>query len=217
MTRTLAIGLCLLAVSQMGCPGQEPDMPDAMVDGGTQGLAVRWRAVPSIPTSNIPSVRELKLRVRSIKVIGDAAPGDAATTKNNLDLEWKSSEDPKALEFPQAPAGKYAKIDIVIRGDVGKEGVQITGMAMRNAVLHPYEIEDDAQLSVSVPLPADTTLRPGGLLTLKLRMDLDAVVRGLDFNAAREDDDKLIIDEETPELLAAVRTALTDSIRIDAD
>lgn len=188
-----------------------------MIDGGTQGLAVRWRAVPSIPTGNTPSVREVKLRVRSLKVIGDAAPGDAATTKNNLDLEWKSNEDPKALEFPQAPAGKYAKIDIVIRGDAGKDGVKITGMALRNAVLRPYEIEDDAQLSVSVPLAADTALRPGGTLTLGLRMDLDAVVRGLDFGAAREDDDKLIIDEETPELLAAVRTALTSSIRFDAN
>lgn len=192
-------------------------MPDAMVDGGTRGLAVRWRAVPSIPTGNLPSVRELKLHVRSFKVIGDAAPGDAATSKSNFDIEWKSNDDPKALEFPQAPAGKYAKIDIVIRGEDGKDGVKITGMALRDAVLRPYEIEDDAQLSVSVPLAADTTLRPGGTLTLGLRMDLDAVVRGLDFSAAREDDDKLIIDEETPALLAAVRTALTDSIRIDAE
>lgn len=192
-------------------------MPDAMIDGGTQGLTVRWRAVPTIPTGNTPSVRELKLRLRSLKVIGDAAPGDAATTKNNLDLEWKSSNPPNVLTFPQAPAGKYAKIDIIIRGEDGKDGVKIIGMALRNGTLHPYEIEDDAQLSVSVPLGADTTLRPGGMLTLGLRIDIDTVVRDLDFGAAREDDDKLIIDDETPELLAAVRTALTSAIRIDAD
>lgn len=190
-------------------------MPDAMVDGGTQGLTVRWRAAPSIPTENTPSVRELKLRLRSLKVIGDAAPGDAATTKNNLDLEWKSNDPPNVLGFPQAPAGKYAKIDIVIRGEDGKDGVRITGMALRNGILRPYEIEDDAQLSVSVPLGADTTLLPGGSLTLGLRIDIDSVVRDLDFGAAREDDDKLIIDDETPALLAAVRAALTTSIHLD--
>ncbi len=152
--------------------------------------------------------------MRSVKAIGDAAPGDASTTRESFSLEWRAGRTPSPILFDQAPAGKYAKIDIVFRGD-DSDAFELSGFARRGDVTYPYEIEDRSQLSVSVPLPGSTSLSPGGALAVGVRIDMHEIVKDLNFNAAKLEDGKLIIDDDTPALLAAFRAALAAAIEYD--
>ena len=207
--------LAVAAVSLTGCPGEDTGTPDGGTDGGTQGLTLRWRAVPGVPSGeDNPNVTRATFRIRSLKIIGDAAPGDAATSRENLELEWRSGKAPTPLLFDQAPPGKYAKIDLIFRGD-GKDTYELSGMARRNGTDYPYELEDSGQFSISVPLPSSTTLAPGGSLTLGVRIDIRDIVKDLNFDNARLEAGKLIIDDETPSVLAAARAALVKAIHFD--
>ena len=178
---------------------------------------MRWRGVPEVPTGqDNPNVQRATFRVRTLKVIGDSAPGEAATTRENLSLEWRRDKTPQPVLFDQAPPGKYAKIDLVLRGD-DRDTFEISGVVRRNDIDYIYEIEDSSQLLVSVPLPSSATLRPGGALSIGVRIDIRDIVKDLDFGAARIEDGKLKIDDDTPALQAQVRAKVISSIRLDTE
>ncbi|MBK7534167.1 MAG: hypothetical protein IPI49_02125 [Myxococcales bacterium] len=217
MSRVLVVLIAVAAVSMTGCPGEDSSAPDAGVDGGSRGLTLRWRGVPEVPTGqDNPNVQRATFRVRTLKVIGDSAPGEAATTRENLSLEWRRDKTPQPVLFDQAPPGKYAKIDLVLRGD-DRDTFEISGVVRRNDIDYIYEIEDSSQLLVSVPLPSSATLRPGGALSIGVRIDIRDIVKDLDFGAARIEDDKLKIDDDTPALQAQVRAKVISSIRLDTE
>lgn len=209
------VALAVAAVSLTGCPGEDSGTPDGGTDGGSQGLTLRWRATPGVPSGeDTPNVTRATFRIRSLKVIGDAAPGDAATSRENLTLEWRTGKTPTPELFGHAPAGKYAKIDLIFRGD-GSDAYEIGGIAQRGGIDYPYELEDSSQISVSVPLPSSTTLSPGGSLAIGVRIDIRDIVKDLNFDNARLESGKLIIDDETPTVLAAARAALVKAVHFD--
>lgn len=184
-----------------------------------QGLTLGWRSEQDIPTSDDPSVEEAELSLRSVRVIGDAASGDAATTRERVRLRWGDHDMPDALRFDQAPPGKYAKIDVVLRGwdgdgggDGGGGSYEISGEVRVGGTLYRYEIEDDAQLSASLPLPDMTTLPPGGELALEVRINLRDVVKNLAFSSVPPREGVIQIDESTPAVLQAARAALMSAL-----
>lgn len=207
-----------LAAFLAACPSSDPPDPDGPdpdgPDGGGRGLTLRFRSEQVLPTTDEPTVEEAELALRSVRVIGDAAPGDSSTTRERVRLEFRGDDTPDALRFDQAPPGKYAKIDVVLRGWDGDGGgddggsFEITGRARVNGTLYEYEIHDDAQLSASIPLPEATMLPPGGELGLEVRVDLREVVRTLAFSSITPREGKLRIDESTPAVLQAARAAL---------
>lgn len=213
LPRLLLLGTAALLA---GCPGSDsppPDGPDGGPDGGGRGLSLRFRSEQDLPTSDEPTVEEAELALRSVRVIGDAAPGDAATTRERVRLRFGDDDGPDALRFEQAPPGKYAKIDVVLRswdgdGEDGDDSFEISGKARVNGTLYKYEIHDDAQLAASIPLPDATMLPPGGELSLEVRVDLRGVVSGLAFASIPPRDGVIRVDETTPAVLQAARAAL---------
>lgn len=192
-------------------------------DGGSQGITLVWRSEQDIPTtSDDPSIEEAELALRSVRVIGDAASGDAATTQERVRLRWDDDDEPDELRFDQAPPGKYAKIDVVLRGWDGDDGgsYELSGSVRVNGTLYRYEIEDDAQLSASIALPDGTMLPPGGTLALEVRVNLRDVVKDLAFSSVPPREGVIQIDESTPSVLLAARAALMSALttrRSDGD
>lgn len=206
-----------------GCPATEPSSPDGPPDdGGTQGLTVRWHSEQDLPTSDDPSVVEAELRLRSVRVIGDAASGDSATTRERVVLQWNREDEPEALRFDQAPPGKYAKIDVVLRGWEGDgededDAFQISGNVRVGGTTYRYEIEDDDQLSTSLPLPTGTMLSPGGQLELEVRVNLRDVVKDLAFSSIPPREGVIRINGDTPAVLTAARAALMTALTARAE
>jgi hypothetical protein len=224
----LACGVSLGAFLA-GCPSTDRGPPDGPPDdGGTQGLTLRWQSTQPIPTTaDDPSVEEAELRLRSVRVIGDAASGDSATTRERVELKWSGDDIPEELRFDQAPPGKYAKIDVVLRGwdgDGGEDGegasFEISGNVRVNGTTYRYQLEDDDQLSSSLPLPGGTMLSPGGELVLEVRVNLRDVVKDLEFSSIPPQGGTISINRDTPEVLDAARAALVAALtaqRADGD
>jgi hypothetical protein len=212
----LACGVSLGALLT-GCPSSDPPPDGPPDDGGTQGLTLRWQSTETIPTSADPSVDEAELRLRSVRVIGDAASGDSATTGERVVLKWSRGSAPEELHFDDAPPGKYAKIDVVLRGwdgdgDGDGEAFRLSGSVRVNGTTYRYEIEDEEQLSASLPLPGGTMLSPGGALLLQVRVNLRDVVKDLEFSSIPPRDGTIRINGDTPEVLDAARDALMDAL-----
>jgi hypothetical protein len=155
--------------------------------------------------------------VRSVRAIGDAAPGDASTTKERVELRWGKGDGPSPMVFDQAPAGKYANIDILIRGEGESHSYQISGMVTVRGTSYPYEIEDDEPLSVSVQLPSSATLPAGGSLSVGVRVNLKDIVRDLDFASVPIDDGVIKIKDEDSgrAVLTAARAAMVKAFHHD--
>jgi hypothetical protein len=211
MVSVLAV---VAALSLTGCPSEESTVPD----GGTgqkQGLTVAWSSTQPIPTTDNPSVTEAILSVRSVRAIGDAAPGDASTTKERFTLRWSKSEAPAPMVFDHAPAGKYAKIDLVLRDD-GQDTFKLVGVARINGTDVPYEIEGEEQISISIPLPSSATLPAGGMLTVGVKVNLRDIVKDLNLASVPPQGGVIRINEDTaPGVLAAAQVALASAFRQD--
>jgi hypothetical protein len=205
-----------LAAFLAACPSSDPppDGPDGGPDGGGRGLTLRFRGEQDLPTSEEPTVTEAELSLRSVRVIGDAAPGDSSTTRERVRLELRGDDTPDALRFEQAPPGKYAKIDVVLRGWDGNDddSFEISGQARVNGTLYDYEIHDEGQLSASIPLPESTMLPPGGELGLEVRINLRDVVKNLAFSTIAPREGVIRVDESTPAVLQAARAALMQAM-----
>jgi hypothetical protein len=212
--------VAVVGATLTGCPGPDETVPDA--PPAAQGLTLSWRSRTAIPTAANPALTEATLFVRSARVIGDA--GDGATTLQKVALKWSSGTAPTAILFDQAPAGKYAKIDLIIGGKGRGEGsYEFSGAVRLGPTTYRYEIEDEEQISVSLPLPSSAVLAPGGSLRVGVMFDLQAVVDAVDFEALTpegdvfkihddEDDDN---DEVESRALAAVRAAIQSAVRLD--
>lgn len=204
--------LAVFGATLTGCPGMDGTVPDGQT--GSQGLTLTWRADPSIPTTQNPSVTEATLKVRSVRVIGDA--GDSATTKERFELKWSNNTSPQPILFDQAPAGKYAKIDVIIRGfGSDDDSLEIAGTVRIAGTDYRYQIEDKAQISASITLPSSAILSPGGALSVGVKVNLQDVVRDIDFASIEPDGNEIKIDEDSPAVLAAVRAALEASLSLD--
>jgi hypothetical protein len=216
--------VAVVGATLTGCPGPDDIVPDA--SPGAQGLTLGWRSGTAIPTSANPALTEAALFVRSARVIGDA--GDGATTQEKVTLKWSSGTSPTAILFDQAPAGKYAKIDLIIGGKGRGEGsYEFSGAVRLGSTTYRYEIEDEGQISVSLPLPSSAVLAPGGSLRVGVTFDLQAAVDAVDFGSLTPEGDVFKIDDDDDEdddddddedesrQLAAVRAAIQSAVRLD--
>ena len=101
-----------------GCSGGVPGTDAGEVDGGadsgdgggTTGLHFAWYPDPVPPGEVEDDLRidDVRLELRQLRVVGDAAPDDPRTSRDDLRLEWKDGAPaPAPLRFDTAPLGMY--------------------------------------------------------------------------------------------------------------
>jgi hypothetical protein len=218
----VAVAIAIVGLCLAGCPGTDPAAPDGSPQGDS-GLMLIWKSTPSIPgmvTGDV-TIDRVVLRLRSLRAIGDAA-GEGKTTRNQVELRWSKDEAPAKLVFDQAPAGKYSSIDVSVGGDGDDddgESYEIAGTARAgNGGIAPYQIQDDAEISISVKLPGSTELAAGGTLAITLVLSSKELVGGIDFSKIPLDDGVLKIDEDhAASTLPAIRAGLAKALRRDDD
>lgn len=153
------------------------------------------------------TVSSFELDLSSLRVMGDA--GDSRTSAADLDLAWSAGVAAAPTTFADAPAGRYARVDLGTGGD--DERYQLRGTVVLGAETLAYRIDDEAPLSVSVPV--DVMVDAGRLTELTITIDLAAVLDAVPFETLERDGDTLQLEAGDPEM-AAVRAAMAAAFRV---
>jgi len=207
-----------------GCPA-EPGPPsdvdggaaiDAGHDGsivGNAGLVFEWAARPK-PVGNAGdrlTIEEIRLPLRHVRAIGDAAPGDSRTSVPSLELRWRDGDSPNPLVFGMAPPGLYSRFEFRVQDDGDSSGYEMRGEVMlgEGSEAIEFRIKDTQALPVSLPLTG-LELEVGAMETVEVTVDVMAVLATVDWANAQIDDDKIELDEKSPEIVA-IRAALASS------
>ena len=209
MARVLGLGLVVMLAA---CPGGDDDV-DLDAAPGASGLRVTWSTNPAIPAAISADARvdAVKLKLSSVRAIGDAAPGDGRTSTGGLELSWTDKDRPAAVRFADAPAGLYSRLELGSGGD--DEEYTIRGQARVGGTWYPFRIEDRTPLSVGIPL--DVVLAPGDEVEVPVVLDVAAVIGAVEWDDLELDGGELHVDEDDGEIVP-IRAALARAFRLGA-
>jgi len=190
----------VLAGVLVGCHSDDTAVPDGEVV--ENGLFVDWSSQPSTWPSDLGdavTLERARFAVDSLRVIGDAGPGDPRTTKVTFEVRWDDSSQPSDVVFSEAPPGLYSQVSIVFDGHLADDSFEIRGHVFVNGNDWEYRIEDQNPLGFTIPI--DMMLSPGGSATVRVRVDFIHALDAIDFSTLRIDDGHLeleAIDTQMP-------------------
>jgi hypothetical protein len=195
--------LCAAACGGGGGPGT-PDGggsndPDGPVDP-QHGLAIQWSAHPALPgpVHGDITVTSAQFTASFLEVIGDAGPGDLRTTEALFRFTWDANGQPAPILFQDAPAGLYSTITMHLDGGP-VPSYDIEGTAKVDGVTRNFEIVDRDDVRVSID-HLDTTLAPGGGVTIPIDLALDEALAGVNFSQLTDDGGVLTLEGDDPQL-----------------
>jgi hypothetical protein len=198
--------------------------PDAAV--GSAGLVLELRGVPALSAELdgdfSPVLKEVRIDLENVRAVGDAAPGDERTTRDELQLEWKGETDddggeeadnePVVITFDQAPPGLYSNVfaevkSYRLRGEV--EPVEETE--------REFEITDEpsTELAISIPL-GGVTLEAGETRRVVIEVSCADAVLDVPWDQVPEDEGKLLVDSESA-FIGAVHDAMQAAFSYQGD
>lgn len=208
----LIVGACLA-----GCPGPtDPATPDGNPGGdgnqdgqvGDSKLRIEWATNPLVPgglTALGHRLDDVRFRMENLKATVDVDPNDPNTTLAEVKLHWDDDNEPEAITFSDAPAGRYTSIVLKLDEGDGEEAFEIRGQTSSN---ESFRFDDRASLPIS--MACNVVLAPGETKTLVVDIDLSAAVGVVDIDALGAGfgvDHHLEADDE-PVVMAQFRTAL---------
>ncbi|MBP9086773.1 MAG: hypothetical protein KBG15_11680 [Kofleriaceae bacterium] len=178
-------------VGGAACGASPPGTPDAAGDATTvkPGLTIAWHL--SQPLPYLGTDRELlqvKLRMKTLRMVGDTAPDDVRTTKEQFDLKWKTTSEPDPTQFEKAPIGNYTSVKTRLDGDAAAS-FELEGRALVNGIWYPFEIEDSQVYSQTLPIAV--TLDPDHGQLVHITANVKAVIDTVDFSLFQNDQGKL--------------------------
>ena len=193
----------LLAGLLVACNPSDPATPDAPpIDGdGAAGLHVTWASEPSSYPGTIEdwlTVDSVTLTVESLKVIGDAGPGDPRTTKAVFQLRWDDHDSPQAIDFADAPTGLYSKVALQLDGHTLLPSLEIKGHVVLAGATVEYEVED--RNAVPVSLDCDRMLPPGGSAAIALTLRLHDALTSVDYESLPVHDGRIELETGNSQL-----------------
>lgn len=204
--------LVTLWVAACGPPGI--DAPDAGDDGGDgdvemAGLEFRWSAPALDMAIGDVVITELRLKLRDIRAVGDASGDETYRAAQEIQL---SGEDQPTIVFAEAPPGRYSAFEFQLERSIdGDSSWEIRGDCTLDDTTYGLEIEDEAPLAVTLPL--DLVLAPGQTRIIHVEVDLERFVQGIDWSLGQIEDDKLVVEEDSP-LMPGLRANLLASFSI---
>jgi hypothetical protein len=194
------VRLVLLVGGVAACHTSDPgDGGDGSTDpdgaGGGVGLTVPFFTLPTTIPGQIKTdvtVSRILFRMASLRVIGDAGPGDTRTSQNTFQLTWSEGMKPASLVFVDAPSGVYSKVALLADGNLIDYSYEIYGTVKLPDGTHQYKIHDRSPLGAAID--ADVMLEPGKRATLNIRVELAPAFDGLDFTMLHDDSGTLELD-----------------------
>lgn len=199
-------------------PGQDgggsgPDAPP-----GSAGLVLEFRGVPTLDAElggDFSLVLEdVRLDLENVRAVGDAAPGDSRTSRDELRLEWWGSDDgedpnnePVIVTFDQAPPGLYSNVFAELEHYEMQGTVEVEQDNERD-----FDIRDtpSSSLAISIPL-GGVMLEAGETRRVVVEVACGAAVLGVPWGELTpEDDGDYVVDSESPQI-GAVSDAMADA------
>lgn len=175
----------------VGCGPAPTGTPDAAVDAATlePGLTIAWHLSQQLPyLAADRELLEVKLRMKSLRMVGDSAPDDVRTNKQQFDLKWKETSSPDPTKFDKAPLGSYTSVKTRLDGDAAAS-FELEGRALVNGIWYPFEIEDSQVYSQTLPIAV--TLEPDRGQLLHVTANVKAVIDTVDFSLFKNEAGKL--------------------------
>ena len=202
-------GLAVLLLA--GCPAGDDD---ADTDGGIDAtkLTITWSVAPGVPgpVATGLTVQELHIAYSSVRLIGDAAPGDARTSQGDTEIEWDATRGPPPIEFPAAPPGRYQRLELGVGG--GAEAFAIHGTVTLGGTPTRFEVEDEAPNPVTLE-PLGVDLPAGASKTIPLVIELTPVLDLVPFADLPLINGELTLRRSDPRMVP-VRTAMAAAVHV---
>lgn len=165
-------------------PGEDGGGPDDDGSVGAAGLVLEFQTVPALTAvlgGDFPAeLEEVRIDLENVRAVGDAAPGDSSTTRDQLRLDWRGEDDgdpaengPVIVSFSQAPPGLYSHVLAQVKSYRLRGSVELE----EGGDDRDFDIEDSpASLSISIPL-GGVMLEGGETRELAIEVSVvDAVV-----------------------------------------
>jgi hypothetical protein len=207
------ISVALAALAACGAsPQGGPDANNGSDGGSSGGMSLAFSIDPAVPGQVFPgaTIDSVDLAIKDLRLTGDSASAtDSRTHAGFLAISWRADHQPYPATFPAAPPGKYANIAFKLENDIGQSFV-IKGSVMFLGNSHPYLIEDNHSVDISVPM--DVELPVGGSASDTLETHMLGVLEGVDWaNAEIESDGTLVVtsDSDLTNLRGRFVTAFT--------
>jgi len=202
----------------IGCSGDDTHVPDPDASGGgTGGLVVQWASTPeSWPgdVDNGATIERASFALDSLRVVGDAGPGDPRTTASGFMVRWDENTVPSAVMFADAPSGLYSQISMAIDGHTTTETFELRGHVNIDGTDYEYGIDGDAPLTATIQI--EEMLTPPATATVRLRIDFKKALGSLDFKTLPVDGGRIELDDSDPEMVD-FRKKLVESFTVTTD
>jgi hypothetical protein len=214
-------------------PGQDGGGPGPDAPVGSAGLVLEFRGIPALPAALggvfDPELDQVRLELEDVRAVGDAAPGDERTSRDELRLEWRGGDgegegegeggddggnDPVVVTFDQAPPGLYSSVfaELVAYQLEGSVTVEGDGGGDRD-----FEIEDSPSTGIAISIPlGGVTLEAGETRRVTIEVSCAAAVLDTPWDQVEEDDGELVVDGGSPEI-DAVRGAMAGAFTYQGD
>ena len=202
----------VLAGVLVGCPSDDTVAPDTAPE--QSGLIVAWSSEPAVWPSDLGdavTLERARFAVDSLRVIGDAGPGDPRTTQVTFEVRWDDTSQPLDVVFSEAPPGLYSQVSIVVDGHLADDSFEIRGHAFVAGNDWEYRIEDQNPLGFTVPI--DKVLNPGRATTVAVRINFTHALDAIDFSTLRIEDGHLQL-QSTDTQMPVFRQKLVESFEI---
>jgi hypothetical protein len=182
---------------------------------GPSGIELQWSSAPSGWPSTVDGVTLERARflMSSLRVVGDAGPGDPRTTQSAMELgfAWTSTDQrPTTITFDDAPTGLYSQVAIVFDGG-SNDAYEIRGTVDVGSDTYEFRIEDGTPLTFNVAI--DEMVSPGDTAIIPLRINFSHALDSLDWASLDISDNRIELDDGDPEM-SLFRTKLVESFEI---
>ena len=196
------IRCALVAGLVCACHSDDTTTPDGDA-GGDGGLTVRWSSRPTDWPGDLGSnvtLESARFALDSLRVIGDAGPGDLRTTKDAFEVRWAEAQDPPDdIKFDNAPTGLYSQLSLQIDGNLVEDSYELKGTVIVNNNEEDFVIEDSEPLAINLSI--DKSLSAGATSTIDIEIDFDHAISAVDFSQLNKSDGKLQLDESDSQIV----------------
>jgi hypothetical protein len=188
-----------------------PDVP------GDSGLVVEWSSSPAAwpSTTNNVTLTRARFGLKSLRVVGDAGPGDPRTTASALEMgfAWSGSEErPSSIPFDDAPPGLYSQVALVFDALTSdSDAYELRGMVDVGGDDYEFRIEDSRPLTFNVAI--DEMLSPGEQATIMLRINFTHALDSIDWQNVDTSDGRKEL-EDGDSQMSTFRAKLIESFEI---
>lgn len=186
-----------------------------MGSGGDSGLLVQWSSSPATPfpadLSDTVTIESARFALDSLRVVGDAGPGDPRTSAALISLQFDNDGAPDDIVFAEAPPGLYSQVALDFDGHVVSESFRVSGKVTVNSQIWDYRVEDDAPLAFNVGI--STMATAGKPATVALRINFVHALESIDWANVPENDGRLELEGGNSQM-PTFRVKLVESFEV---